>query len=176
MTPKSPEAKARARRRRLQWYYEHRGEQLEKMKKYHKATYAQRRDRKNAQTRERRKATNWYEANREELLANRKAYYQSHKGDERVRGRARHAALRMEVLQHYGGQCACCGETEPRFLGIDHINGGGSAHRKTIGLSGKSIYYWLKNNGFPAGFQVLCHNCNSAKGRYGICPHQRGNE
>jgi hypothetical protein len=26
-------------------------------------------------------------------------------------------------------------------------------------------------NEFPDGFQVLCHNCNLAKGYYGECPH-----
>lgn len=31
---------------------------------------------------------------------------------------------------------------------------------------------WLKTNGYPDGFQTLCHNCNMAKGFYGICPHK----
>lgn len=82
--------------------------------------------------------------------------------------------LRLEVLTHYSSgtpACACCGETEIKFLAIDHINGGGNAHRKSI-PRGHYIYQWLRNEKYPDGFQVLCHNCNMAKGFYGICPHQ----
>ncbi len=81
-----------------------------------------------------------------------------------------HAQLRIEVLDAYGSRCACCGETEPKFLAIDHIDGGGNAHRREIGV-GSNIYSWLRQNGYPEGFQVLCHNCNNAKGFYGECPH-----
>ncbi len=37
---------------------------------------------------------------------------------------------------------------------------------------GSVLYSWLKKQGYPPGFQVLCHNCNLAKGYYGACPHQ----
>src|SRR6266850_6520947 len=66
---------------------------------------------------------------------------------------------RTLVLQHYGGACACCGETAFEFLCIDHVNGGGSQHRKSIGF-GYNFYKWLIDQGFPGGFRVLCHNCN----------------
>jgi len=75
---------------------------------------------------------------------------------------------RKKVLIHYGSQCACCGENQIEFLAIDHINGGGRQHRNSITTS---IYRWIINNKFPSGFQVLCHNCNSAKSYYGVCPH-----
>jgi hypothetical protein len=78
---------------------------------------------------------------------------------------------RIDVFNHYGHHCVCCGETEPAFLQIDHINGGGNKHRKELG-QGRSLYDWLRQNKYPKGFQVLCANCNSAKGHYGICPHQ----
>ena len=79
--------------------------------------------------------------------------------------------LRNQVLIAYGGpQCKCCGETEIDFLQIDHIDGGGNQQRK---LTHKDLYRWLKTHGFPSGFQVLCANCNFAKGAYGICPHQK---
>ena len=32
---------------------------------------------------------------------------------------------------------------------------------------------WMIKNNFPKGFQVLCHNCNLAKGFYGKCPHEK---
>lgn len=84
----------------------------------------------------------------------------------------RNRATRVTVLMHYSGGtpvCACCGETGIEFLGIDHINGGGRAHRAQIkGL----LWAWLKRNKYPEGFRVLCHNCNQALGSYGYCPHQ----
>jgi len=89
------------------------------------------------------------------------------------RQRAREATRRVkqEILSHYGGKCVCCGETTFEFLCIDHINGGGTAHRKEVG-SGTPFYRWLRKT-YPSGYQVLCHNCNQAKGFYGSCPHAR---
>lgn len=76
------------------------------------------------------------------------------------------------VLEHYGGtppMCACCGLNDWRFLTMDHINGGGNAHRRQIGEG--RLPAWLIKNNYPDGFQVLCHNCNLAKFVYGECPH-----
>lgn len=81
---------------------------------------------------------------------------------------------KLEVFNHYGGsKCACCGETIFEFLTIDHINGGGSQHRKEIGGLGHVLYRWLIKNNFPDGFQILCYNCNCAKGHFGTCPHKK---
>lgn len=33
------------------------------------------------------------------------------------------------------------------------------------------IYRWLKQQGFPTGFRVLCMNCNFSYGLHGYCPH-----
>lgn len=85
--------------------------------------------------------------------------------------RNRYKATRQKVIDFYGSNCRCCGETEICFLAIDHINGGGNKHRKEVGI-GFNFYMWLINNNFPEGFQVLCHNCNYAKYSLGICPHQ----
>lgn len=88
--------------------------------------------------------------------------------------RADHRRLRMACLEHYGGRCACCGEARYEFLAIDHINGGGGKHRKEVGTS--KMERWLIRNGFPAGFRVLCHNCNQSLGHYGFCPHDKENK
>lgn len=56
------------------------------------------------------------------------------------------------------------------FLAIDHIDGGGTAHRRQVG-HGDAFYKWLRAAGLPAGFRVLCHNCNLSLGFYGYCPH-----
>jgi hypothetical protein len=81
---------------------------------------------------------------------------------------------RWQALVHYSAsdapECACCGENEPKFLVLDHIHGGGTAHRRELG--GSKIWTWLRANGYPDGFQVLCWNCNAAKAYYGTCPHQ----
>lgn len=81
---------------------------------------------------------------------------------------------RLEALRHYSdGQpkCACCGELQPEFLTFDHVNGKGSQHRRfTKGAS--LIGYWLKKNGYPEGFRILCMNCNMSMGKHGYCPHQ----
>lgn len=79
-------------------------------------------------------------------------------------------SIRAEIVEAYGSECACCGESEARFLTIDHINNDGAKHRREIGAA---IYLWLKKNGFPKnGFQLLCCNCNFGRQfNGGICPH-----
>lgn len=130
-----------------------------------------------------------------ECSAAKSAEYVS-KNHERVRENARRATrdsnrrLREEVLLAYGSVCVCCGEKEGVFLAIDHINNDGAAHRRELkkrsshtgiaadrtqkGVSSQAFYRWLKKNGFPPGFQTLCHNCNWAKSRGG-CPHKKAN-
>lgn len=92
----------------------------------------------------------------------------------RKRNRDRWATLRDAAIRVYGGyRCACCGETEPTFLTLDHVFNDGSAHRKEIGGRGAQIFKWLRDHGYPAGFQVLCFNCNLGKSlNGGICPHE----
>ena len=80
------------------------------------------------------------------------------------------------VFSHYSfgkPECTCCGEKEMKFLCIDHINNDGALHRKNYGRVGHRIYTWLKNKGYPEGYQVLCFNCNNAKALYGECPHKK---
>ncbi|GAC1502542.1 MAG: hypothetical protein NVS1B10_07330 [Candidatus Saccharimonadales bacterium] len=76
---------------------------------------------------------------------------------------------KFEVMKAYGGVCACCGESNLAFLTIDHINGGGNQHKT---LTKRPIYQWLRTNNYPAGYQVLCFNCNCAKSINPACPHQ----
>ena len=77
--------------------------------------------------------------------------------------------IRQNVINHYGGSCACCGESRYEFLAIDHINGGGKQHIKSIGDN--RLAKWIKRNNYPEGFRILCHNCNMSYGLYGFCPH-----
>ena len=124
----------------------------------------------------------WRAANKEKLSQQAKDRRAKLKPDELKKLR-RHEADRkkrnIEVLRQaayaaYGGfKCACCGETEELFLTIDHMDNDGNKHRKEIGSGAQRLYAWLRNNGYPDGFQVLCMNCNMGKHRNGgICPHQ----
>ncbi len=83
---------------------------------------------------------------------------------------------RNGVLEKYSGpvpKCACCGESERDFLSIDHIAGKARDEREKRGTprAGYPLYRWLIRNGYPAGFQVLCMNCNVSKGKHGECVH-----
>lgn len=130
---------------------------------------------------------NYQAVNRERIALKRKDYDMRRNANplfrenERKRGRAYWAKLRHEVFMAYGGYiCNCCGETEPLFLSIDHVNNDGAKHRRQLGYNsgnGKGAssrtWKWLKDNNYPEGFQVLCMNCNLGKARNkGKCPHQ----
>lgn len=83
-----------------------------------------------------------------------------------------HLRLRMQVIEGYGGICACCGEAEPLFLAIDHVNGGGHKERKEKRLAATNLLRHLIKSDFPPEYRLLCHNCNMARGIYGFCPHE----
>lgn len=79
--------------------------------------------------------------------------------------------IKTSIFEKYGGViCKCCGETTIEFLSLDHIAGDGAKHRREIG-GGANTYRWIIKNNFPPGFQVLCMNCNFAKGKSKYCPH-----
>ncbi len=87
--------------------------------------------------------------------------------------------LRREVFGHYSNntfKCACCGESEQDFLVIDHINGNGNKHRREIfgkiNAGGYRMQRWLVKEGFPSGFQLLCANCNTSRGKHDECIHK----
>lgn len=74
---------------------------------------------------------------------------------------------------HYsagGMRCACCKEAHSMFLALDHIGGEGP-RMPGVSRKGNAFFAWLKRQEFPPGLQVLCHNCNCAKGRNQSCPH-----
>ena len=74
---------------------------------------------------------------------------------------------RFDVLCYYGGippKCKECSESRVECLVIDHINNDGYKHRKEMGFTGgHDTYNWIVKNGYPKGFQILCHNCNWVK-------------
>jgi hypothetical protein len=68
--------------------------------------------------------------------------------------------------------CRCCGQTCVQFLAVDHIAGKKQmdSEPELVKLGYSSKFYsdglkrWIIKNNFPKGFQILCHNCNLAKG------------
>ena len=75
--------------------------------------------------------------------------------------------LRVERVTAYGGKCRICGESRIEFLCIDHINGGGSQHRRSFNNNNDKFYRWLESQGYPRDeYQLLCSNCNALKEMY----------
>ncbi len=136
-----------------------------KQKEYFKEYQHKNREKINKKNKE------WKINNKERVLEIQRNWYLLNKKRSSEIHKISNLKLRIAVLNAYSNndpKCACCGEKEIAFLAIDHINGGGNKHVKSI--KGK-FYNWLKKNNYPKGFQVLCHNCNMAKGFYGKCPH-----
>ena len=101
-------------------------------------------------------------------------YHTIHREKRLAAHKIAHQKLKLEVFEAYGGiKCQCCGESHVEFLSIDHIAGGGRAHRKEVfgKPDGGNLFAWLKRNGYPEGYRVLCMNCNCAYGFQGYCPH-----
>lgn len=106
----------------------------------------------------------WRENNKEKYLSN---------------NRATTRKLKQQVIDAYGGKCACqhgmrlCGEKAFEFLSIQHKDGTGGEHVRSLGGPNR-IYRWLIKNDFPKGnFELHCMNCNFSKGKYGYCPYSR---
>lgn len=98
-----------------------------------------------------------------------------HKVSEAGRAGARQRARRRrrELIDELGGSCACCGESTYEFLQFDHVNGDGADHRRRLGRS--TLYTSDVRRAGVENFQVLCCNCNFAKGLHGACPHETDN-
>ena len=112
--------------------------------------------------------------NKDELNRLNREWYQQNKQKQCEKVKERMRKIRLEVLIHYSEnppKCKCCGETYLEFLTIDHINGNGSEHRRN--MKNSNIYVELRSKKFPEGFRVLCWNCNSSRGCYGYCPHEK---
>jgi hypothetical protein len=107
----------------------------------------------------------WKKENPEKLKAQRRHHY---------------ANLKRDALEKYGTSCICCGESDIRFLTMDHKNNDGAEHRRQTDKKGNgkhggglNMYFWLRHNNYPDGFQTMCYNCNCARSRNGgICPHK----
>ena len=107
----------------------------------------------------------YYQRNRAKILAKQ--------GSQPARDRAntRRLKAKLEIVALYGGKCACqpCGESNWKFLTLDHINGGGSALRKT---THNDLWKWVATHGYSGQLRLMCWNCNMGRAMNGgQCPH-----
>lgn len=83
------------------------------------------------------------------------------------------AKFKLDFLAAFGGKCSCCGERNPYFLTLDHVNNDGAEHRRR--MAQVAVLMQARREGFDkTKYDCLCMNCNFAKGHYGICPHKAG--
>jgi hypothetical protein len=107
--------------------------------------------------------------NLEKVKFQERKYSESHR-EEKIK---KYSDSKYDIFSKYSEgkpKCACCGEEEMYFLTIDHIEG--RAKWGHEGYTSGKLYRFLIKNDYPKGFQVLCMNCNLAKGIYGKCPHE----
>lgn len=107
--------------------------------------------------------------NRDKIISRVNEWVKNNPEKRRKNALAYYYRLQHEAIMAYGGyKCSWCGINEPLVLCLDHIENNGRDHRRQIGSTGgHKLYLWMKENGYPPGFQVLCMNCNHAKYRNG---------
>ena len=101
-----------------------------------------------------------------------RAYKEKNRDSINLKNREANARLKAEFLLAYGGRCTCCGEREPYFLTVEHLNGDGKLHRAKVGV-GYGQLRDLKRRGWPKdAYTILCMNCNWAERNGKPCPHK----
>jgi hypothetical protein len=79
-----------------------------------------------------------------------------------------------EATSHHvarlGGKCICCGEDRPEFLDIDWID---PTPDKLGGFATPGSFYAYLDRHPDIRVTVYCANCQHARDRFGVCPHQQ---
>jgi len=123
----------------------------------------------------------WRDRNRAKLRQYDKEYYAAHAEERRADSQARKAAdpgkrkaqdhayyinsrrkVRQQIIEKLGGKCTECGFSDWRALHIDHVQNGGTKHRKkstNLFAYYKEIFATLDTE----AYQLLCANCNQIK-------------
>lgn len=80
------------------------------------------------------------------------------------RNKASYRALRLRAVEHHGGGCKHCGYcADDRALAFDHVDGGGSAERKSSTSHRRRALLQEAIRDENGKFQLLCANCNHLK-------------
>lgn len=111
----------------------------------------------------------YYRLNQKRIRERAKVLHQRKKHNpdyiaQREQSRVKYAAMLKEaaINIYSDGMASCkwCKIADMDVLCLDHIDGNGNSHRKSMRTS---TYSWLKRHDYPPGFQVLCMNCNWKK-------------
>jgi hypothetical protein len=174
----SPEVKAKRRER------EQKPEVIARRREYQRSPEAKAKRRERQQDPER----------KAKEQSRKKEYYNKPENKIKIasRDKVTRQNLRSEVCSHYSKihsnsnipTCRCCGlNSNIEFLALDHIAGRKEMDSEpelvklgySSEMTGLNLLRWIKRNDFPDGFQVLCHNCNFAKGQSkdNKCPHEK---
>jgi len=122
-----------------------------------------------------------YLANADKMRARGKLFYQNNRAKRRavadkwlannkerfkeIQAKSRYKTMRElkgKVYSKLGGKCATCGESRPPVLSVDHINGGGNMHRKSLRRDRRKYYKDILSDE-SGRFQILCMNCQWMK-------------
>jgi len=109
--------------------------------------------------------------------------------------KSEYALLKDQFIEMYGWVCACCGESNPAFLTLDHVKNDGTEHRnkhthvrfeevesngikfpRFLGLSTNRVALMKEvlSEYRPDRYRILCYNCNFGRAHNGgLCPHKR---
>ncbi len=97
-------------------------------------------------------------------------HYHYYREYNQIAQKKRGLILKQLIIEKFGNRCNCCGENTYELLTLDHINEDAASKEK-----GKHTYQkWASALKNPLDdYQILCHNCNWGKSKYGVCPHQK---
>jgi hypothetical protein len=116
----------------------------------------------------------YWSEKRLKINATRKATYHRTPELSKAKVLSKYHKIKTKIFDHYGYKCSCCGETEPRFLSIEHKNLDGAEHRRNKRTNG--VYFDIIKANYPDSYEILCMNCNWSQ-RYGEpCPHKNEGE
>ena len=154
---KTPEQKLETNRR---WNDRHRDAKREADRRYREAHREQHRE-----TDRRYRAAHAEEIN-SQISEKRKSgeYKPSPSGSKPEYTRNYRARIRHQIIEALGAKCLRCGFDDWRALQVDHVNGGGAKHRRTV--ISLSRYYkdiLASVQAHDGTYQLLCANCNQIK-------------
>lgn len=120
---------------------------------------ATRRWRKRNPEKQRAASLKWRKENPEKALQSRRASY---------------LKFKKQVFDAYGNRCACCGESNLKFLTLDHVQNQGATHRRSLKQGTYYVFKSVIEAGFPKDlYRLLCWNCNCGRAMNGgVCPHE----
>jgi hypothetical protein len=119
-----------------------------------------------------RNSKEYYKTHKKEMYANASKYRNKNREKWNEYMKTYWQDVRKKFFEMYGNKCSCCGETELKFLSLDHVQNNGNDLRKKNG-KGFGEYVTATKKYGPETYQVLCFNCNLGKNRNnGKCPHK----